>query len=63
LFCGTASAAYVSPLAMQMLSTGQRMEGAISFLIGVFGLILGSAIVRTLPEALTALRKKFIGGE
>jgi len=62
LFCGTITAAFISPLVMEMSQLSARTEGAISFLIGVFGLVFGASVVKATPELLTALKERFIGG-
>ena len=58
---GTACAAYITPLALELGSLSPRTEGAIAFLIGMFGLVWGAAIVKATPEWIDALRKKLFG--
>ena len=59
LFSGTMTAAFITPLVLQVGAMSQKTEGAISFMIGTFGLILGAAIVKEIPSWLVALRERF----
>lgn len=58
LFSGTMTAAFITPLVLQVGAMSQKTEGAVSFLIGTFGLILGAAIVKELPSWLAMIRDR-----
>lgn len=59
---GMFSAAYVSPLILQVVQLNDRSESAIAFLIGVFGMSLAAAVVKALPDLIAAAKDRLRGG-
>lgn len=53
MFAGMLSAAYVTPLVMEIAAMSPKTEGAVAFLIGVFGMSLAGAFIKAAPEAIT----------
>jgi len=62
LFSGTVAAAFVSPLVHEMTALSAKTDGAVSFLIGVFGLVFGASVVKEIPSFVSALKTR-IGGD
>lgn len=62
LACGTACAAYVTPLVLELAKFSPKTESAIAFLIGAFGLIFAAAVVKSIPDWVAAVRARLIGG-
>lgn len=61
--CGTACAGYVTPLILEIAKFSQRTESAIAFLIGAFGLIFAGAVVKSIPDWVTAVRERILGNK
>lgn len=63
VIAGALIAAYCTPLTIEVLNltTTPRMEGAIAFLGGLFGMSIAGAAIKAIPEWLAALKSKFIG--
>ncbi len=61
LLSGTLCAAYITPLVLVTANISLRTESAISFLIGWFGLALGAAVFKAIPDWANSLRKKVFG--
>lgn len=58
---GTVTAAYCSPLAIELLSLSSKLEGAIAFLLGLFGMSIAGAAIKAIPEWVEAARQKWAG--
>lgn len=61
LIGGTACAGFVAPLVMELGELSKRTEGAIAFLIGLFGLLIAAAIAKEIPEWTKLLRERVRG--
>lgn len=62
VLAGALVAAYCTPLTVEVLSLSTKMEGAIAFLGGLFGMSIAGAAIKAIPEWLAAARSKFLGG-
>lgn len=62
VLAGALVAAYCSPLTVDLLSLSPKMEGAIAFLGGLFGMSVAGALIKAIPEWVAAARAKFLGG-
>lgn len=62
LFSGTIAAAYTTPLVIELATLSAKTTGAISFMIGVFGLVVGAAAVKEVPALIKALIERVKGG-
>lgn len=56
--CGMSLAGYTTPLAAHFFSIGSDYFGGIGLLIGLFGMALVSAIIKSIPD----LVRKYGGG-
>ena len=63
VFGGMCCAAYVTPLVLDLASMSAKTESAIAFLIGVFGMSVAAAVVKALPELITAAKDRIGGGK
>lgn len=61
LAAGTACAGFVTPLVVELGDLSKRTEGAIAFIIGLFGLLIAAAIAKELPEWTKLLRERVRG--
>lgn len=59
---GALCASYVTPLVLEVITLSTKLEAAVAFLIGVFGMSLVAAIAKAIPEFLTAAKDKISGG-
>jgi hypothetical protein len=59
---GALVAAYCTPLTVELLSLSMKMEGAIAFLGGLFGMSLSGAAIKAIPEWIAAGKAKIFGG-
>lgn len=55
---GMLSAAYVTPLVIQVIELSTRLESAVAFLVGVFGMSIAAAIMKAIPELVAAARDR-----
>lgn len=62
LFSGTLAAAYTTPLVLELATLSAKTTGAISFMIGVFGLVVGAAAVKEIPAFIKACVERVKGG-
>lgn len=58
---GTIAAAYCTPLTVELLTLSPRLEGAIAFLGGLFGMSIAGAAITAIPEWVAAARNKWLG--
>lgn len=63
VIAGAFIAAYCTPLTLELLSltASPRMEGAIAFLGGLFGMSIAGALIKAIPEWVAAARAKWLG--
>lgn len=59
---GMFAAAYVTPLVIDVVSLSPKLESAISFLIGVFGMSIAAACTKAMPEVIKKVMGRFPGG-
>lgn len=62
VIAGALVAAYCSPLLIDLLSLSPKIEGAIAFLGGLFGMSIAGAAIKAIPEWIAAARARFLGG-
>ena len=60
VFGGMLCAAYVTPLVMSAIDLNLRQEGAIAFLIGLFGMSFAAAVVTEIPSAIAKIKEKYL---
>lgn len=60
---GMLSAAYVTPLVIIVVELSPKAESAVAFLIGVFGMSVAAAVVKAMPELITAAKERISGGK
>ena len=60
VFAGTAVSAYLSPTLIIWLEMSSKLEGGIAFLCGLFGMSFTGAVIKAMPDLLTALKEKFL---
>ena len=60
---GTLVAAYCTPITVELLNLSPRLEAAIAFLGGLFGMSIAGAAINAIPEWLAAAKAKFLGGQ
>ena len=58
VLAGTAVSAYVSPVLIAWLELSPKMEGGIAFLCGLFGMSFAGAVIKSMPEFITAVKEK-----
>lgn len=60
---GALIAAYCAPLTIELmsLSASPRMEGAIAFLAGLFGMSIAGALIKAIPDWVAAAKAKWLG--
>lgn len=61
VLAGTVAAAYCTPLAVEYLTLSPKLEGAVAFLAGLFGMSVVGSIIKALPEWIAAARQKWLG--
>lgn len=63
VIAGALIAAYCTPLTIELLSlsASPRMEGAIAFLGGLFGMSIAGAAIKAIPEWVAAAKAKWLG--
>jgi hypothetical protein len=57
---GMLAAAYVTPLVLTTGGLSDKIEGAIAFLIGVFGMSLAGALIKAWPEIICAAKERWL---
>lgn len=62
VLAGAIAAAYCTPLTVELLSLSPKIEGAIAFLGGLFGMSIAGASIKAIPEWLAAAKARWIGG-
>jgi hypothetical protein len=62
VFSGALVAAYLTPLTVELLSLSLKMEGAVAFLGGLFGMSLAGAAIKAIPEWMAEAKRKVFGG-
>ena len=60
---GTLVAAYCTPITVELLNLSPRLEGAIAFLGGLFGMSIAGAAIEAIPDWIAAAKAKFLGGQ
>jgi hypothetical protein len=59
VLAGTLVSAYVTPLAVTYLELTPKLEGGIAFLCGLFGMSFTGAVIKAMPDLITAIKDKF----
>ena len=62
VLAGMVVAAYCSPLTVEVLGLSAKLEGAVAFLLGLFGMSIAGAATQAIPEWVAAAREKWAGG-
>lgn len=62
VFGGALCAAYVTPLLLELITLSAKLEAAVAFLTGVFGMSFVAAISKAIPEIVQGLKDKIAGG-
>lgn len=62
VFAGAVIAAYCTPLTVNVLGLSGKLEGAVAFLGGLFGMALVGAAMKAIPDWLAAAKTKLFGG-
>lgn len=60
---GMFTATYLAPLVRQEFSMPASFEAGVGFILGLCGMAIVAAFMEQIPLAVTAVRKRFIGGE
>lgn len=60
VLAGTFIAAYCTPLTVELLSLSPKLEGAIAFLGGLFGMSIAGAAITAIPEWIAAAKQKWL---
>lgn len=58
LICGMLFAAHTTPLIMWAVEMSPRTEGAVAFLLGVFGMSMVAAVIKAMPELVAAAKDR-----
>lgn len=61
VLAGAIIAAYCTPLTVEVLGLSAKLEGAVAFLGGLFGMSIAGALITAIPEWVRAARKRWIG--
>lgn len=63
VIAGAFIASYCTPLTIELLSlsASPRMEGAIAFIGGLFGMSIAGALIKAIPEWVSAAKTKWLG--
>lgn len=56
--CGAAVAGYCAPLTVQVLELSTGAEGAVAFIVGLFGMSAAGAVIKAMPEWVGAIRER-----
>jgi hypothetical protein len=59
VLAGTLVSAYVTPIVVSYLELTPKLEGGIAFLCGLFGMSLTGAIIKAMPDLISAAKDKF----
>ena len=59
---GALVAAYCTPVTVELLNLSPRLEAAIAFLGGLFGMSIAGAAIEAIPKWLEAAKSRFLGG-
>lgn len=62
VLAGAMVAAYCAPLTVEVLALSAQLEGAVSFLGGLFGMSIAGAAIKAIPEWVAAAKAKVFGG-
>lgn len=62
VLAGALVAGYCAPLTVEVLGLSAKLEGAIAFLGGLFGMSIAGALITAIPEWVSAAKSKFLGG-
>ena len=57
---GMISAAYVAPLIIVTFNLTPKVEGAVSFLVGLFGMSIVAAAIKIIPDVVQAAKDKWV---
>jgi hypothetical protein len=60
LMCGTVTAAYLTPLFIVWGGGSPSHDGPVGFLVGVFGMAVGAAIIAEIPAVIVMAKEKFL---
>lgn len=58
---GAIVAAYCTPLTVELLNLSPKLEGAIAFIGGLFGMSVVGAGISAIPDWVAAAREKWLG--
>lgn len=61
VLAGTIAAAYCTPLVVEVMSLSPKLEGAVAFLGGLFGMSIVGAAITAIPEWVSAAKRKWLG--
>lgn len=59
---GSAIAGYCTVLVVDLFGLSTKLDGPVAFLIGLFGMSIAGALMKAIPEWISAARQKFLGG-
>ncbi len=62
VIAGALVAAYCTPLTVELLTLSPKLEAAVAFLGGLFGMSVAGALIKAIPEWVAAARAKIFGG-
>lgn len=62
VLAGAVIAAYSTPLTVEILGLSAKLEGAVAFLGGLFGMSIAGALIKAIPEWVSAAKQKLLGG-
>ena len=62
VLAGTFIAAYLTPFTVELAELSPKMEAAVAFLGGLFGMSIAGAAITAIPEWVAAARKMLLGG-
>ena len=60
---GTIVAAYCTPLTVELLNLSPKLESAIAFLGGLFGMSIAGAAITAIPDWVAAAKEKWLGAK
>lgn len=60
VFGGMITAAYVTPFIMDLFRLTTKVEGAVSFLVGLFGMSIVAAAIKIIPDVVQAAKDKWV---
>lgn len=58
VLAGAVASAYVTPLILAGFDLSGHLEGAVAFLVGLFGMSFGGAVIKAMPDFVAAVRER-----